>query len=223
MRLRSTLLSSLRTVDVLESDLHADPAGVLLFHGSGNAERLTLRSLGVALAERGARVLLPDWIPSIEEEAASDIVDFALADFEQQHIPPNRRTVIGWSAGAAIALQVAGAPNGGFTRCVTLSSGVEPADAVATRLSSVRDLELLVLHGSDDEISSPEASRRLERHLAAAGVSTGLVIIDGGSHADLVCATYEPGLEMCIPAGELSSPMLETVEHISSFVRRAGS
>ncbi|HYN34253.1 MAG TPA: hypothetical protein VES40_16635, partial [Ilumatobacteraceae bacterium] len=80
------------------------------------------------------------------------------------------------------------------------------------------DGRVLLIHGDADSIRPTSRSELLRADLVAAGVNVEMVVIAGGTHASVVCANFEPILQLSNPATQLSPPMREAVESIAQFV-----
>jgi alpha-beta hydrolase superfamily lysophospholipase len=87
--------------------------------------------------------------------------------------------LVGHSLGGRAALLAARAPE--VRSVVALAPWVSPSDA-PTGLDGRR---ILVVHGTDDRIASPERSAALARRLEAAGADVRYVSVRGGTHAML--------------------------------------
>jgi len=87
--------------------------------------------------------------------------------------------LVGHSLGGRAAILAAGAPE--VRGAVALAPWVSPAD-------EPRGLEgrrILIVHGTNDRIASPQRSAVLARRIAAAGTSVDYVTVEGGKHAML--------------------------------------
>ena len=87
--------------------------------------------------------------------------------------------LVGHSLGGRAAILAAGAPE--VRGAVALAPWVSPAD-------EPRGLEgrrILIVHGTNDRIASPQRSAVLARRIATAGTSVDYVTVEGGKHAML--------------------------------------
>lgn len=175
------------------------PAGLLtlLWHGPADAEAVVVcvggamggllgpaegmyHRLGRALADRGIGVLRVGYRnPARLDRCVHDTL--AVLELAARH-GARRFVPVGHSFGGAVAVQAAmhldAASVPGVVTLATQSAGCERAELLADR-------DLLLFHGSADQILPPDASH-LVRHLAGVGE---VVIVPGADHL------FRPGWE----------------------------
>ena len=217
MRVESIVLATGQTVDVIDSAEIVPLAGVVLLHGFGTSERVSLRSLGASLAERGIVSVVPDWHPTAAGDSVSAALDRADDVFDRLGIEPEVRVVVGYSAGGRVALGLTIDAGARFARCVAIASSAFD-DAAESEIGAERRVRVLLVHGDADEVRPLSVSEQLGSGLANAGIEARVVAIAGGTHANVVCAAFEPGLQLSNPAPDLTDPMRASVEAIARFV-----
>jgi hypothetical protein len=183
----------------------------LFFHGNGeNLETMRRAGLFSALGELGVAYLAvdyPGYGRSGGEPSEESLVAAAEAALDRlRQIHPERRTVaVGWSLGAAVAVQLAARRPQEVDGVVLLSAWTDLADTAAVHFPGaiVRPLigsrydslaaaprirgPALVVHGEDDRVIPMELGRRLAAALEARhGVSTRWVPVRHAGHNDLL-------------------------------------
>ncbi len=218
MLVESVVLSSGQTIDVISNTDRPHRAGVILLHGSGTSERLSLRALGVALADQRIAAVIPDWYPSAKEDSLDPVLDFADEVFGHFQLDPRLTTILGYSAGGRVALSLTLDEPSRFSRCVAIASSSFDLSAVEPAGLEDRDLRVLLVHGDSDVVRPASVSESLCDQLRSCGAASQVVVIENGTHSNVVCATFEPSLQLSNPAAELTLPMHQSVAAITKFV-----
>ena len=196
----------LEYVDGHELDIHA-PTGVdglpvvVILHGAG-LERRRYEPFARRIAETGAVALNVDWdvLPRNFEEASEQIacaVRFARVRAPGVGGDPERIVLVGHSSAAPWATRAAIVGDEYDGVC---AGGDSVADALAilapssvpggwpwehSLLRQRPGLDVVVVHGADDDVADPLFGRRTAEALSAAGHDARVEIVPGG-HFDLV-------------------------------------
>ena len=183
---------------------------VLLWHGSGPNEREVLAPLATAVADRGVRVLVPDWDSTSPDGGRADLLRSVKFAREGGAGSDSRLVVAGWSLGGTAAASLAinarklgldSVPAvclaGAFGRTDPLSgqpfASFEPSNRTP---GSIR-----LLHGTQDDIVHIEGSRAFAKVLRSAGWEADLTELDT-DHAGIVGAGFVADRSRCIPSQE---------------------
>ncbi|MFZ0491744.1 MAG: alpha/beta hydrolase [Acidimicrobiia bacterium] len=213
--------------DVLVPADADDAPVVLLWHGITPNTRAVMRPLAVALANRGAIVIVPDWSPTSEDGGRTALrasVDWTVEQARDLGTA-NRRCLIGWSRGARAALgYVLDRPHSPFQRVVGLAGQYAIPIATAGRppleLAEERsDAQVLLLHGTRDTILPFDGSQRLHDALREAGTASEILAVDT-DHAGVILARFDDELQACLPERSLTTGERATLDAISQFVFR---
>lgn len=180
---------------------------VLLWHGSGPNERGVLAPLATAVADRGVRVLVPDWDSTSPDGGRADLlrsVKFAREGGD------SRWVVAGWSLGGTAAASLAiNARKLGLdsVRAVCLAGAFGRTDPLSGQPfasfepSNRTPGSIRLLHGTQDDIVPIEGSRAFAKVLRSAGWEADLTELDT-DHAGIVGAGFVADTSRCIPSQE---------------------
>lgn len=213
------------------------PAPVVVFLYGGawtSGERRDYRFVGDALAERGIVTVIPDYrlapadpFPAFVEDAASAVA-WTVANIARRGGDPARIVLVGHSAGAHIAAQLATDPSwlaadgvpmtavrgvvglaGPYAFHPLATPSVRAAFAGLVDEDRARPIAhvdgatrpMVLLHGADDETVWTSNSVDMARALEAAGVPVTLEIYPGVGHVGLLTSLY-PALRGRAPTFE---------------------
>lgn len=107
-----------------------------------------------------------------------DDVHWALDRLAEEHGARLPTCLVGHSLGGRAALLAGTAEE--VRSVVALNPWVYPSDH-----ADLQGREVLVVHGTEDRIADPGRAEAVVRRLRGAGVSVGLLLVDGGKHAML--------------------------------------
>ena len=188
---------------------HPDPTGpaVLFLHGNGeNLETVRMSGLFEQFAELGAHVLAvdyPGYGRSTGEPSEASLTaagEAGLAWLGERH-PDSKRVVVGWSLGAAVAIQVAARQPDALDALVLMSAWSDLASLAAIHFPSwlvsmglkdgydsvaaARDLSVpvLMIHGDADQIIPVTQGQSLHEAL---GPKSQWIEVSGAGHNDLL-------------------------------------
>jgi predicted esterase len=201
-------------LDIYSPDRSAPaPPGLLLWHGTGCAERDVLEPLARATAALGVTVFVPDWRSDATDRGRAHLL--ASLGFFIEHAvgagaDPARLALAGWSRGgteaAAIALNppvVAGwcpcavaCISGSFLEAAAMTGRPPLDDALGETVSPI---PVWLVHGIRDTTMPVEQSRHLAVLLGQRGWPVHLEETDT-EHAGVVMTEYDPALCRCRPA-----------------------
>ena len=175
----------------------AAPTTVLLWHGSGPNERDVLAPLATAVADRGVRVLVPDWDSTKPDGGRADLLRSVKFARERGD---SRLVVAGWSLGGTAAASLA-------INARKLGLDSVPAVCLAGAFMTTDPLSgqpftsfepsprapgsIRLIHGNRDDIVDIAGSRAFATALQSAGWEADLTELDT-DHAGIVGAG-EPG------------------------------
>ena len=173
---------------------------VLLWHGSGPNERDVLAPLATAVAERGVRVLVPDWDSTRPDGGRADLLRSVKFAREGGADSDSCLVVAGWSLGgtAAASLAINARKLGlGSVPAVSLAGAFRTTDPLSGQPfaslepSNRKPGSIRLLHGINDEVVGIAGSRTFADVLRSAGWEADLTELDT-DHAGIVGAG-EPG------------------------------
>ncbi len=189
----------------------AGPA-VAFFHGNGeNLETVRMSGTFEQLAALGAHVLAVDYpgygrsIGTPSEASLTAAGEAALAWIGERH-PGSKKVIVGWSLGAAVAVQTAARNRERVDRLVLMSAWSDLASLAAIHypswlvglglkdtydsVAAAAEVEapVLMIHGTADEIIPLAQGRQLHQALESSPLSGGcrLVEVPGAGHNDLL-------------------------------------
>lgn len=208
-------------LDVIRPNSDDVLPAVVLVHGAG-LDRRSYRPLAEAIARRGAVAFVADWsvLPPMRTEGLEEIacaVRYARAHAEGFGADPKRVTLVGHSSSGAWAGRVATDGDSFLGACteetsalpdslVLISSATVPGGDPwhEPSLGGNPELEVVLIHGVQDEVVSLTRSRRTEDALTAAGYDVTLYLVAGG-HYDIVL------IDPAIGEGEANLTLAEPV------------
>ena len=179
---------------------------VLYFHGNGeNLQTMHFSGLLDTLRASGLSFLAidyPGYGRSSGSSSEESLVDAGLASFDylRERHPERPLHIVGWSLGAATAMQVARRRDDSFERLAVLSPWSSLSDAASFHfprilvaflvwedydsLSAAREISrpVLVIHGEEDRLIPASQGEELAR---AFGEKARLLLLSGTGHNDL--------------------------------------
>jgi hypothetical protein len=195
---------------------------LLLWHGRGDAERISLRGIASALALNGVLVIVPDLIPSSDSSGLIESMQFASQHFSEANIEERCQVIGGWSWGArsAICAPIETLEWHG-TRVLALSGRFDfPSPftgfpAISTQLAALD--EVLLIHAKQDQINSVSCSISLVDALGSVGTTSRLLQPEG-DHASTIGSRFDPDLQLCFPSPETIAANSKVINEICSFI-----
>jgi hypothetical protein len=195
---------------------------LLLWHGRGDAERVSLRGIASALANRGILVVVPDLVPSSDSPGLIESMRFAAGLFSEANVPESCQVIGGWSWRARSALC---APietrdwNGARVLALSgrfdLPSPFTGSLAISTHLATLD--EVLLIHAQQDQINPVVGSVGLVAALGSAGTKSKL-LQSQGDHGSTIGCGFDPDLQLCFPSPEFLAVNAPMIDEICSFI-----
>jgi alpha-beta hydrolase superfamily lysophospholipase len=197
-------------------DVYGAPAEatVLLWHGMQTDARRAVGPLAARVAARGLPVIAPDWDSHAPDGGRSDLV--ASAEFARSWAPSAPLAVVGWSLGAAAAAGLAVAGDG-------VCHAVCLAGAFGTREvppAPPRAVPFTLVHGTADNVVSPEASREFAAQLRRLGWPVDLIELPT-DHGAIVGARYDAEADRYEPSDDPDA--LHTADTVAGIIAAAVS
>lgn len=177
---------------------------VLLWHGRGPNERAVLAPLATAVADRGVRVLVPDWDSTSPDGGRADLlrsVKFARQD-------DVGLIVVGWSLGGTAAASLAiNARKLGLDSvpAVCLAGAFRTTDPLSGqpfasfKPSSRTPGSIRLIHGTQDDIAQIEGARGFAEVLRQSGWDSPLIELPT-DHAGIVGTEFTADRSQCVPS-----------------------
>jgi dienelactone hydrolase len=200
---------------------------VLMWHGAQTDARATMAPLAQRIAEKGFRVVVPDWDSHADDRGRADLVQSLR--FAREHNTADAIVLVGWSMGGVAAAGAnihAATLDVRIAHTVCLAGAFMVADpisgqALPTTLSGYRDrAPFTLLHGDADDVIPVTVSREFAASLRASEwpVTIAELLADHGAIAG---ATYNPALDRYFPADD--APTLAVADEVAARIVDAAS
>ncbi|MCT7661816.1 alpha/beta hydrolase family protein [Mycobacterium deserti] len=207
-----------RSADVLGDQ--AQPT-VLMWHGAQTDSRAAMSPLAQRVHGHGLAVVLADWDSHADDGGRADLL--ASARFAQQRADGRPLCLVGWSMGglAAAGLTLHARRSGvAVAHAVCLAGAFMARDPISgaplpTSFGDESPTPFTLLHGADDDVIPPDASREFAETLQNNDWPVDCTVL-AADHGSIAGAEYDPTADRYSPASD--APALAIADDVAARI-----